>query len=194
LRIGIVGILVEWYGPQAAEGFLHLFEGWVLFLATLAMLVLEMWAFTNVQPLPGSRFLNRFGFLRIGFRIDPSSRRACHRPGVAGTGLCREPRADSPVALFSWSIGERQEVVPERSAFVDFGMRIGEWQGSPQPVEPQLISACGLMITCWPTMRRREGPSPSTWPTTGRSERANPPIPRKAAFPVEGGKSHPSEP
>jgi exosortase len=53
LRIGIVGILVEWYGPQAAEGFLHLFEGWVLFLFTLTMLVAEMWALSRVQPMPG---------------------------------------------------------------------------------------------------------------------------------------------
>jgi hypothetical protein len=45
-----------------------------------------------------------------------------------------------PVALLSPSIGERQEVVPDRAMFVDFSMRIGAWQGSPQPVEPQLIS------------------------------------------------------
>lgn len=54
LRIGIVGVLVEFYGPQAAEGFLHLFEGWVLFLATLGLLLLEMWALSKIQALPGS--------------------------------------------------------------------------------------------------------------------------------------------
>src|SRR5688572_5571954 len=42
-RIGMIGILVESYGQGAAEGFYHLFEGWVLFMASLGLLILEMW-------------------------------------------------------------------------------------------------------------------------------------------------------
>ena len=144
LRIGVVGILVEWYGPQAAEGFLHLFEGWVLFLFTLAMLVTEMWAFSHVQPLPGARgLLNRF-------RISDGAALPEAIPAAVRTAPAMVLRVPAyvgslalilPVAFFSWSAGERQEVPPKRAAFVDFAMRIGEWQGSPQPVEPQLISA-----------------------------------------------------
>ena len=33
VRIGIIGILVDRYGIAQAEGFLHLFEGWVVFLS-----------------------------------------------------------------------------------------------------------------------------------------------------------------
>jgi exosortase/archaeosortase family protein len=33
LRIGIVGILVNHWGPQDADGFLHMFEGWIIFIA-----------------------------------------------------------------------------------------------------------------------------------------------------------------
>ena len=43
-RIGMIGVLVEWYGQGAAEGFSHLFEGWLLFMASLGLLILEMWA------------------------------------------------------------------------------------------------------------------------------------------------------
>lgn len=144
LRIGVVGVLVEWYGPQAAEGFLHLFEGWVLFLATLALLVLEMWVLSKVHPLPGSeRFLERFSW-----EITPDST----KPVRATSGVPPGTQVKIPayvgslalilfVALLFPSIGERQEIVPDRLAFVDFSMRIGEWQGNPQPVEPQLISA-----------------------------------------------------
>ena len=32
VRIGIIGILVDRYGVAQAEGFLHVFEGWVVFL------------------------------------------------------------------------------------------------------------------------------------------------------------------
>jgi exosortase/archaeosortase family protein len=111
LRIGIVGVLVEFYGPQAAEGFLHLFEGWVLFLATLGLLVLEMWVLSKIQALPGSKgllngshgksFRNRRG-------VRPRSRQASY------TGM--QPKVPAyvgslalilPVAVLSPSIGER---------------------------------------------------------------------------------------
>ncbi len=33
LRIGVVGIVVDNWGPQDADGFLHMFEGWIIFIA-----------------------------------------------------------------------------------------------------------------------------------------------------------------
>jgi exosortase D (VPLPA-CTERM-specific) len=42
VRIGITGILVDRYGLAAAEGFFHDFEGWAVFGACLAVLLLEM--------------------------------------------------------------------------------------------------------------------------------------------------------
>ena len=36
VRIGIIGILVDRYGIAQAEGFLHVFEGWVVFLSCIA--------------------------------------------------------------------------------------------------------------------------------------------------------------
>ena len=144
LRIGIVGVLVEWYGPQAAEGFLHLFEGWVLFLATLGLLLLEMWVLSNVHPLPGSTSLSE----RFSWDIVRNSTESA--AVTSGMSARTQPRFPAyagslalilPVALLFPSIGERQEIMPERAAFVDFSMRIGKWQGNPQPVEPQLISA-----------------------------------------------------
>lgn len=143
VRIGIVGILVEWYGPQAAEGFLHLFEGWVLFLVTLVLLLLEMWGLTLVQPIPGSRgLLDQF---RIHGHQDSPDTPSRFASPAAATVLRVPPYMVTlalilSAALFSWTMGERQEVPPDRAAFVDFSMRIGEWQGNPLPVEPQFIS------------------------------------------------------
>ena len=39
-RIGVIGVLVEYGGPEQAEGFLHDFEGWIIFMACIAILVL----------------------------------------------------------------------------------------------------------------------------------------------------------
>ncbi|MGH7183073.1 MAG: exosortase, partial [Nitrospiraceae bacterium] len=47
-RIGMIGVLVEWYGQEASEGFSHLFEGWVLFMASLGLLILEMWLLARI--------------------------------------------------------------------------------------------------------------------------------------------------
>ncbi len=40
LRIGITGILTNYYGPGVAEGFFHGFSGWVLFMASSCLLFL----------------------------------------------------------------------------------------------------------------------------------------------------------
>ncbi len=38
VRIAVTGILVQQFGTEHAEGFIHLFEGWVVFIFCLAML------------------------------------------------------------------------------------------------------------------------------------------------------------
>lgn len=145
LRIGIVGILVEFYGPQAAEGFLHLFEGWVLFMTTLGLLVLEMWVLSLVQPRPGSTGWSS----QFTWQEERESTPLRSSPADSASTSTDRPMVPAylgslalvlPFALVSWSIGERQDIPPDRAPFVDFSMQIGEWQGSPLPVEPQFIS------------------------------------------------------
>jgi exosortase D (VPLPA-CTERM-specific) len=42
LRIGMIGWMVEHWGPSMAEGFLHDFQGWAVFMSSLALMVLLM--------------------------------------------------------------------------------------------------------------------------------------------------------
>ena len=42
-RIGVIGVTVEHFGIAAAEGFLHDFEGWIVFMACLGFLLFEIW-------------------------------------------------------------------------------------------------------------------------------------------------------
>ncbi|NOT85615.1 MAG: exosortase [Methylococcaceae bacterium] len=58
-RIAIIGILVDNYGIAQAEGFLHDFEGWIIFIGCLAVLVLEMWLLTKYF-MRGKRFTEVF--------------------------------------------------------------------------------------------------------------------------------------
>ena len=52
LRIGVIGVLVDRYGIGQAEGFLHFFEGWVIFLSCIVILFLMVKA---MQRLSGDR-------------------------------------------------------------------------------------------------------------------------------------------
>ena len=143
LRIGIVGILVEFYGSQAAEGFLHLFEGWVLFMATLGLLILEMWLLSKVHQLPGAgAFGERFTWLD---KPNQTKRRLLPAQSVVAANQMSPAYLCSvalliPFAAVSWMIGERQETPPARPAFMDFSMEIGNWHGSPLTMEQQYIS------------------------------------------------------
>lgn len=152
-RIGMIGVLVELYGQGAAEGFYHLFEGWVLFMTSLGLLILEMWVLTKIGA-KGSResFLDRFSWIETetrtlevrGVRSEatasnfnpPTSNRLFPGPAyLCGVALL------VPFALASSVITEREELPPPRNAFVDFPMTLNRWQGTPLALEKQYIDA-----------------------------------------------------
>ena len=143
-RIGVVGVLVEFYGSQAAEGFLHLFEGWVLFMATLGLLILEMWLLSKVHPVRGSgTFRNRFTWFDEpgSSGTAPSPVRTVPIENAVSSPYFFSVALLIPFAAISWTIGDRQDVPPDRPAFIDFSMDIGRWHGTPLTMEPQFISA-----------------------------------------------------
>ena len=49
-RIGVTGLLTEAYGSSHTEGFLHFFEGWVVFVASLIILVALAWLMAKMLP------------------------------------------------------------------------------------------------------------------------------------------------
>ncbi|GJL91740.1 VPLPA-CTERM-specific exosortase XrtD [Hyphococcus sp.] len=48
-RIAVTGLLVQRFGPEHAEGFIHMFEGWVVFLMCLAMLFAVIAILTRIS-------------------------------------------------------------------------------------------------------------------------------------------------
>jgi exosortase D (VPLPA-CTERM-specific) len=50
LRIASVGILYQFIGPAAAEGFFHDFSGWLIFMLSLGILLLEMVVLKRIIP------------------------------------------------------------------------------------------------------------------------------------------------
>ena len=143
-RIGMIGVLVEWYGEGAAEGFYHLFEGWVLFMASLGMLILEMWALARIGMM-GDRsfFFSRFTW--AGQSPDPTHAvnlqpPTAHRLFPGPAYLCSVALL-VPVAFASTLMVPREEVLPPRAMFVDFPMKLDGWLGTSLSLEKQYIDA-----------------------------------------------------
>jgi exosortase len=49
-RVAGTGLAAHWIGPRAAEGFLHTFSGWVMFVLAFALLLLTQRGLTHVSP------------------------------------------------------------------------------------------------------------------------------------------------
>ena len=165
-RIGMIGVLIEWYGQGAAEGFYHLFEGWVLFMASLGLLILEMWVLARIGTRGDrSSFLNRFSWSDSNGQGDRrfEVRGPRSEETTAGSTSNLQPlRSPSPSTLASTSLPaaylcsvallipvafastfmvEREEIPPPRSMFIDFPMNLDGWQGMSFTLEKKYIDA-----------------------------------------------------
>lgn len=123
LRIGVIGITVTFWGTPAAEGFLHLFEGWVVFVLCLAILFLE--AAVLAHAATGQTLLQRldleFPSLQAGEKSTPAIHSswqlvACLVLLVASAGL-------------TIALPHRDDRVPPRQSLELFPDKLGAWQG-----------------------------------------------------------------
>ncbi len=136
LRIAVTGVLVENYGTQHAEGFLHDFEGWVVFMAAFGMMLGLIWVLTLIGR-DRRPFREVFG---LTFP-DPTPKdatvliRPVPKPLVASVVVL------AVAALGSMAIGERQEDIPPRGDFLDFPLQVGDWQGRRDTMDIEFIDA-----------------------------------------------------
>lgn len=135
-RIGMIGITVEFWGPEMAEGFLHDFEGWVVFMASTAVLVVEMWLFAKLgnDPRP----------LREVFGLDfpePTPVGVSRTMRVLPKPLLASSAAVLAVGLMAGFLPDRVEVEPQRKDFQDFPLEMGAWKGTGGQLESIYIDA-----------------------------------------------------
>lgn len=143
-RIGVIGVLVEFYGRGAAEGFYHLFEGWVIFMVSFGLLIAEMALLVRIGEVKSQgSLLNRLTWRdQSEARAHPSVNIVpCRIQSASGRAYLCSVALLVPVTLFSTVVVDREESPPSRAAFVDFPMQINSWQGSTFPLEQQYIDA-----------------------------------------------------
>ncbi len=124
-RIGVIGVLVDRYGIEQAEGFLHFFEGWVIFLACISILFGLAIALQRLtpDPLPLSQAidLDVDGFAPILGRIL----------AIRGSTMLALAAALTLAVSLVWVIQRPAETVAiARDPFALFPRQIGDWSGS----------------------------------------------------------------
>jgi exosortase D (VPLPA-CTERM-specific) len=121
-RIGMVGFLVDRWGTRMAEGALHFFEGWVIFLACSAFLAGEMYLLAR---LSGRRFFDVFHLPNV--EATPIDATPSKSLGQIPIMVCLALLCAGGLAVFA--VSGRSEIVPERTRFVAFPTHLADWQG-----------------------------------------------------------------
>jgi exosortase D (VPLPA-CTERM-specific) len=154
LRIGIIGILVEYWGQGMADGFLHYFEGWIIFIACLAILVGEMWLLNRFSRVPVS-FAKVFTLPYdpgVDSEMSTPVRREFPKPFVACIFLILL------AFIVIQSIDTRKEIIPARDKFVTFPLYFDEWSGKQENLRPIVYNSLGLTDYILNNYAKDEGP------------------------------------
>jgi hypothetical protein len=115
-RVGTIGVMVEHWGVGMAEGFLHEFQGWAVFMVSGALMVLEMMLLARI----GARNAKTLaGAVRAG--VSGARRRRLPSRGAAGPGqsVCKRRRIDRRCRRFAEPARARR-ICPQRLSFAPF--------------------------------------------------------------------------
>lgn len=139
-RIGMIGVLVDNWGIAMADGFLHDFEGWIVFMACFGVLFIEMVILNRIGGNKKSLF-EIFGLSQsspIDLNASTFKQRPLSNPLIASVVAL----AVSVVVVST--IEKRSEIIPPRSLFPEFPTQLGGWQGEQGAMEENVIKALGL--------------------------------------------------
>ncbi|MBS0375189.1 MAG: VPLPA-CTERM-specific exosortase XrtD [Proteobacteria bacterium] len=138
LRVGMIGLMVEHWGSGMAEGFLHEFQGWMVFMLSIGLL------------LAATALLNRVGRSRLRWRDAFLGASAAH-PVLAGTVERHVPASFGAACLVALCLAgaavatpARAEFVPERATFAAFPLRLGDFVGRRSSLAPEYLETLQL--------------------------------------------------
>jgi exosortase D (VPLPA-CTERM-specific) len=138
-RIGVIGVLVDRWGQEQADGFLHYFEGWIVFMVCLLILVMEMVLLARIGGTK-RKFRDVFGL---------------EMPKALPEGIAYQTRPVTTVhyailgsvfmiVVSSLYIETQQEILPERQNFSGFPMSVDNWRGDEDELEDYYLRSLKL--------------------------------------------------
>ena len=122
-RIGVTGVLVNQYGTEMAEGFLHDFEGWIIFMACFVLLFIEMQLLTK-EPL-GKIF-------SLDGEVIESNDDKSHVlviDSFYSYPLIVTAFLVCALVSFSSILSNNEEAIPDRKTFISFPQNVAFFEG-----------------------------------------------------------------
>lgn len=138
-RIGVIGVLVDNWGQHQADGFLHYFEGWVVFMSCLVILLIEMTLLAKIGS-PNRKLKEVFGLevpkpLTKGLTYRARPVTSVHYAIVVSVVL---------IAVSSLYVTQQQQILPQRQDFSSFPLKLGHWQGDEDMLEENYLKSLKL--------------------------------------------------
>jgi exosortase D (VPLPA-CTERM-specific) len=145
LRIAMIGVFAEFGNTALAEGLLHELQGWVIFMASAALLLALAWLLARIF-MRGKAWNEVFAF-DFGAPPKPATPTSPRRR-VPAT-LITSAAALLAATVASLTLPQRAEAYPSRAWFVDFPMDIvdangGDWHGRQGRIEDIYLDALKL--------------------------------------------------
>ncbi len=137
-RIGVIGVLVNSYGIEQAEGFLHVFEGWVIFGACIVILFIMAIGLQRLTPNP----LPFRDTIDLDFEGFGTQARRFTAIGVS-RGMIIAALLTTVIAVAFVVTPPRPRIDPVRDGFALFPRDIGAWSGSVSALEPNIERVLG---------------------------------------------------
>jgi exosortase D (VPLPA-CTERM-specific) len=138
-RIGVIGVLVEYGGIAKAQGFMHDFEGWVIFMACFGIILFEIWVFTKI----GGDKRALIDVFNLSFP-EPSPMKANTRYRELPSQWLFAGVLLLATAISSHFLTTRSEIHPQRTAFASFPIKLGDWQGRHNSIEKVFLDELKL--------------------------------------------------
>lgn len=138
-RIGVTGLLTEAYGTNHTEGFLHFFEGWVVFVASLIILVAFAWLLTKMLP-NSPKFAKVFSFdhvfdtKEVGLSEKGQNWQSYFAVKIMLGSLIIAIIASSPMV-------EREDSIVASKPFSSFPQMLGKWRANESRLPASIIDS-----------------------------------------------------
>ena len=138
-RIALTGVLVHHFSIERAEGFMHLFEGWLIFFTALSMLFALMYVLQRLRSTgPISTMLidvDRIDGKYVSSGQPSSGERVPWR--VTTALMITIVVLATSVAVYAW-LQSKEPVIVDRRPFAAYPQQLEQWQGTAASISANL--------------------------------------------------------
>jgi exosortase D (VPLPA-CTERM-specific) len=138
-RIGIIGLTVDRWGIEMAEGFLHEFQGWMIFMLSAMIMIGEVAVLNRIGHEAGS-WRQLFG---VEFPAPTPSGVPIRQRNIPLNFAVASAALVGFVAA-TFVAPRPAEVFPARTTFQEFPMQLGQWRGHAGSLDSVYLDALKL--------------------------------------------------